>query len=86
MIEDKTLDFVAHVNGELQDVLRRRACRQALFDAPSLLRLHLRQKAHQLVPLLAWPKGYLRQILGFMPTSQKQEGNMSASCFYESCC
>ena len=27
MIEDKTLDFVAHVNGELQDVLLRGACR-----------------------------------------------------------
>lgn len=46
---DKTLDYMAHVNGELQDVLLRRACRQALFDAPYLLRLHLRQRAHQLV-------------------------------------
>lgn len=68
---DKTLDFVVHENGELQDVLLRRACRQALFDALSLLRLHLRQRAHQLVlywylcwhghcgpTSLAWPKGY----------------------------
>ena len=59
---DKTLDFVARCS----------------VSSPSSSEVDGPPVGSLLVPLLAWPKGYLHQILGLLPTSQKQEENMSA--------
>lgn len=98
---DKTLDLVAHVNGELQYVLLRRACCQALVlvrfleETPTTVV----QVAHQLVLYLyllyrhCGPTSLAKRLpaadtwvfANKSATGREYASNKRGSCFYESC-